>query len=139
MVYKVFFIFLIFTMASSGQNLEKHQWKNRVLLIFSTEKDADNYKEQIKILSEVKEGLLERKIEVYGTTKTEFIKNFKGNWENSNHLLKKYVSTSKAFQVILIGLDGGVKLKQDRILSTEKLFTIIDGMPMRRRELRNNN
>ena len=139
MVSKLVFIFSLFTLASSGQDLKNHQWKNRVLLIFSNEKNADNYNEQIKLLSEVKEELLERKIEVYSTTKTEFIPNFKGNWKISNHLFKKYVSISKDFQVILIGLDGGIKLKEDRVLSMEKLFSIIDGMPMRRRELRNNN
>ena len=40
---------------------------------------------------------------------------------------------------MLIGLDGGIKLEQIQILSAEKLFAIIDGMPMRKREIRKNN
>jgi hypothetical protein len=36
-------------------------------------------------------------------------------------------------------LDGKIKLEQSTILSTEKLFTIIDGMPIRKREIRNKN
>ena len=39
---------------------------------------------------------------------------------------------------LLIGLDGGIKLRQNSILTKEKLFAIIDGMPMRRRELKKN-
>ena len=41
--------------------------------------------------------------------------------------------------MILIGLDGGVKLRQTEMISLDKLFTLIDGMPMRRREIKNEN
>ncbi|MBG7611245.1 DUF4174 domain-containing protein [Polaribacter sp. BAL334] len=43
------------------------------------------------------------------------------------------------FTITLIGLDGGIKLEQNRVISSEKLFTIIDGMPIRKREIRNKN
>ena len=39
------------------------------------------------------------------------------------------------FEVVLIGLDGGVKLRKESPLSKEDLYAIIDGMPMRRAEL----
>ena len=41
------------------------------------------------------------------------------------------------FEVVLIGLDGGIKLRQTKLVSLDKLFTLIDGMPMRRNELKN--
>ena len=43
------------------------------------------------------------------------------------------------FEISLIGLDGGIKLSQNEILTAEKLFGIIDQMPMRRIEVENNN
>ena len=38
--------------------------------------------------------------------------------------------------MILIGLDGGIKLEQTTILKKKELFRIIDSMPMRMEELR---
>ena len=39
--------------------------------------------------------------------------------------------------LLLIGKDGGVKLKQDFIVAPQEIFDLIDGMPMRRAEMRN--
>mgnify|MGYP000892552319 CR=1 FL=1 len=39
------------------------------------------------------------------------------------------------FEVILIGLDGGIKLRQTEVLTKEDLFNIVYAMPMRRSEL----
>lgn len=53
----------------------------------------------------------------------------------SNELYSEYKTRNNSFEVLLIGLDGGVKLRQAEVLSNEKLFGRIDQMPMRRREL----
>lgn len=130
---------MLFTLSSFSQDLKKHQWESRVLLIFTDDKNADKFKNQIKILSENKKGLKERKLVVYQFTKNEFTTNFNEVWSSSNSLFKKIVNNKDSFKVILLGLDGGIKLEQDRILSPEKLFTIIDGMPMRKNELKRKN
>jgi hypothetical protein len=136
---KLIFLLMLFTLSSFSQELKKHQWESRVLLIFTDDKNADDFKNQIKILSENKKGLKERKLVVYQFTKNEFTTNFIEVWSSSNSLYKKFVNNKDRFKVILLGLDGGIKLEQDRILSPEKLFTIIDGMPMRRNELKRKN
>jgi len=51
---------------------------------------------------------------------------------------KKYKIPKNQFTIILIGLDGGEKLRQTKPLDTTTLFAIIDGMPMRRQELKKN-
>jgi hypothetical protein len=126
-------------MNSTCQDLEKHQWKNRVLLIYGDEKTNTDFTKQMKILSENKKGLIERKLKLYQFIKNQFTFDFDEGWISSNLLFKNYVNNNERFKVILIGLDGGVKLTQNSILSTEKLFAIIDGMPMRKRELKNKN
>ena len=40
------------------------------------------------------------------------------------------------FLVVLIGKDGGAKLKSDKPLSMQKLIDTIDAMPMRQEEMR---
>ncbi len=134
----VFLGIVLVTIFSYGQNIKKHQWENRVLLIFSEDKNSQEFKNQIEILKKEKQGLKERKLITYQFSKNQFTTNFNSVWRPSNLSIKKYVNRNEDFKVILIGLDGGEKLAQNTILTTEKLFSIIDGMPMRKREVRNN-
>jgi hypothetical protein len=41
-----------------------------------------------------------------------------------------------SFSVVIIGKDGGEKLRRTTPLSSEELFAIVDAMPMRRAEMR---
>ncbi|NNC63365.1 MAG: DUF4174 domain-containing protein, partial [Gammaproteobacteria bacterium] len=40
------------------------------------------------------------------------------------------------FAVLLIGKDGGVKARHESVPALSELFTLVDGMPMRRSEMR---
>ena len=42
----------------------------------------------------------------------------------------------RGFQVVLVGKDGGVKLRRDEPLVPRDLWAVIDAMPMRMREMR---
>lgn len=42
----------------------------------------------------------------------------------------------RGFRVVLVGKDGGVKLRRDEPLAPRDLWSVIDAMPMRRREMR---
>lgn len=139
MKYLFIFIFTFFFLNTIGQNIKNHQWENRVLLIYSSDKNAPKLSKQLSILSQDKEGLAERKLVIYSFTKNTYRKNFEKNWKESNSLFKKFVNKKDNFTVWLLGLDGGVKLKQQGIISTQKLFAIIDGMPIRKRELNKQN
>ncbi|QNM85694.1 DUF4174 domain-containing protein [Polaribacter pectinis] len=139
MKFKLFSFFLFFGMIVFGQNIKIHQWKNRVLLVYTDNVNSSEFKNQTLIIQEHKKELLDRKLLVYRFTKDVYNFNFKENWHKSNSLYKKYVHNLKPFKVLLIGLDGDVKLEQDSVLTSEKLFAIIDGMPMRKKELKNKN
>jgi len=135
----VIFFLMFFSISSFSQDLKKHQWENRVLLVFTDDKKSDNFKNQINILSENKKELAERKLVIYQFTENDFTTDFSEVWFLSYSMFKKYVNTNDSFKVLLLGLDGGIKLEQDKILSLKKLFAIIDGMPMRRSELKSKN
>ena len=83
-------------------------------------------------------ALQERDILVYLITPTTYKRDLAktGLWITGNTLYKKYKKPDADFEVILIGLDGGVKLRDTKLVSTETLFALIDGMPMRKAELR---
>ena len=48
---------------------------------------------------------------------------------------QKFSVSGEEFQLLLIGKDGGVK-KRTSTVSLEEVFSLIDTMPMRRREMR---
>jgi len=126
------------TSISFAQNLEQHEWKNRVLIV--TVKNIELLQPQIDLLNKDIKGLKERKLVVYKVNPEQYAKGINSKrWISNKTFYSKLKQTSKDFEVILIGLDGGVKLRQTSLLSLEKLFALIDGMPMRRAEIRNKN
>ena len=70
---------------------------------------------------------------------------YKNNELNNSGKISRKITTTilnenENFEVILIGLDGGIKLQQTEILIKKDLFRIIDTMFMRRNEIiRNKN
>lgn len=42
----------------------------------------------------------------------------------------------RGFGLVLVGRDGGVKLRSVRVVAADRLLGTVDAMPMRRRELR---
>lgn len=57
----------------------------------------------------------------------------------ANNLRKRYRVDDKEFLIILIGKDGSEKLRSDTVVSPDKLYALIDAMPMRREETRKKN
>jgi hypothetical protein len=127
----------------NGQNLEKHRWENRVLIIKDFSEQSDKYQLQLKEFVNSSKELKERKLILYQIIGEEHqIINLDNKaLANIDSSLKSDDNFENApddeFRIVLIGLDGGIKLEQAEILKKEKLFQIIDSMPMRARELRN--
>lgn len=131
-----FFIFLFFT-KSFGQTIEKHHWRNRVLLILTNDIESTVFNKQIQSFKSRKKDMEERKLILYKVVSVENkIAKRDKNWIVDKEFFTTYKQTNKEFEVVLIGLDGGVKLRQTNYLIPEKLFAIIDGMPMRRSEIK---
>lgn len=139
---QLFLILLCITalsMSLNGQNLKQHQWKHRVILIITNANENDNYKSQLEEFDVDSEAFEERKLITYTILPEHYQLHDKttSDWIKGSELYKAYNPKKLAFKVILIGLDGSVKLEQSEVLTTQKLFSIIDAMPMRRSELRN--
>ena len=121
-----------------GQDLEQHLWNNRILILKVDRKNSEILKDQLDILAHQNDELKERKLIIYKVTEDEYSKNFNENWIPKNDNFIEDKNQSKTFEVILVGLDGGIKFRQDTIISNKKLFSIIDGMSMRIREINSN-
>ena len=123
-------------MNTIAQDLPKHKWENRLILIFTKSLDNSLYQKQVKELSKDEEGLLKRKVLVYHILpgKYKIGLTTEDKWEKNNNDKMSDVP----FEISLIGLDGGIKLSQEKLLTAEKLFSTIDQMPMRKSEIKNN-
>ncbi|MEM1118898.1 MAG: DUF4174 domain-containing protein [Bacteroidota bacterium] len=124
-----------------AQNLQQHRWKNRLLLIKTESETSAKFQDQLANIKNENQSLAERKLVVYQFTGDNFeLTDFREPASNkegkmSTTLVKKLFRKEATFEVVLIGLDGGIKLRQTEVLPMKDLYAIIDGMPMRRQEL----
>ncbi len=133
-------ISLISFQSMSAQNLTEYKWKNRLIIIFTQSSDSKNAEEQLNKLKKDADGLKERKLKIIHSIPGEYQVVFPeiSDWQDSD-LYRKMKQEEDRFEIILIGLDGGVKLRQTELLTLSKLFQTIDSMPMRKAEMRKNN
>lgn len=141
-IINICLITIVYSMTNSGQSqdiqiLGPYHWKNRILLVFSSDQN-DKQQQQLDMFSTNRTGLKERDMLVFyikkQTVKGPDEKTY--DKEAAEQLRKKYQVADDAFSVILIGKDGTQKLQQNEILTMNKLFAVVDVMPMRRREMR---
>lgn len=134
------FFLMILPIVSFSQDLEEHRWKDRLILIL-----ADSYKnsgltKQLREFSTKTDALQERKLILYRILPASYQKGIKkSDAIKNNTLFKRYNSLNEDFKIILIGLDGGIKLESNKVISSSQIFDQIDQMPMRRHELRTKN
>ena len=122
-----------------AQPLDHYQWRNRLVLLFAPDIENAALKKQMDIFTTEAAGLTERKLRIIQITPNTLNDNQEHvQYIKDDRFFKKYKIPKNQFTIILIGLDGGEKLRQTKPLDTTTLFAIIDGMPMRRQELKKN-
>ena len=133
-------------------SLTEFRWKNRPLVLFAPSDRNDGYTEQWRKLEGAEKGLAGRemvvihalgatglssagagRIELFDTSPTRRETLSPADVE---YLQDTYDVGQQEYAVLLIGKDGGVKLRSDEPVTTVRLFSLIDSMPMRRREIR---
>ncbi|WP_275788352.1 DUF4174 domain-containing protein [Pararhizobium gei] len=121
--------------AAMPGGLSQFQWEKRVLILFASPDDA-TYLKQRQIIDAQQAGLAERDmvvIRIDGAA-AELVFGTAKNIDANAISREVSFQPDAGFQAILIGKDGGVKLRETRAVSEEALFGLIDSMPMRARE-----
>jgi len=128
---------LVYSLSSfSNQNIttiESLEWKNRIILI----RENKDCKSTITRLKQAKIEIDERHILWFiSCNQRHFVSNFTGEISVAlpNSIKQKYFSNNK-HNVVLIGKDGGVKYRSQK-LHLNEINTLIDSMPMRQAEMR---
>jgi hypothetical protein len=122
---------------SAGETaLAGYRWKNRLLLVFAPDADSALCRRQQEMLLVVEHGLNERDIVVIFVIEDALSTKRKPTPNVSAvDLRDAYDVLPHEFRVVLIGKDGGVKLRQEEPISMADLFALIDSMPMRKQEM----
>lgn len=120
-------------MKNKIENLNDFKWKNRIILLKEIEEKG------IKQLREAAEKIKDRDIIWFRSKDGEIETNFDGELsENFAEYLESEYFKKFEMNVFLIGKDGGIKSK-DKELNLKNYFGQIDSMPMRQREMQENN
>ena len=121
---------------SAGEALAGYRWENRVLLVFAPDVDSTLYLRQQEMLLDAKPGLNERDVVVISVLKNIVSTNERPAAPvSADDLRDAYDVLPHDFRIVLIGKDGGVKLRQDEPILAADLFALIDSMPMRKQEM----
>ena len=112
------------------QTLRRHHWQKRVLLVAAPTPDHPDFKEQKALLASQQSGLATRDFLVLEVVYPQLSE------ADKQVLTQKMGIKPRQFAAVLIGKDGGVKLKSTRPIAPATLFGTVDRMPMRRQEMR---
>lgn len=134
---KIIFPFLLLFLwvnTAQSQDLSKHHWENRLILLLTENLEDENFTSQLKELETGLKGLQERKVIIYQIfqhkMKLGLAKD--AEWTTATNLYKKYDKKNTPFEFYLIGLDGKIKLQDYKCISIDKILDLIDSMPMRK-------
>lgn len=122
---------------AEADGLASLRWQYRPLLLFTPSQHDPRLSRQTTRLADDAEGLADRRLAVLIVEPSRVFTTFgaPAPQAEAETLRRRFRVPDDAFLVVLVGLDGGEKLRLDEPVTTRQLFATIDGMPMRRREL----
>lgn len=126
-------------LSAKAQGLEEFRWTARPIILFTPNADDPLFQEQYRLLRESVEALEDRRVQLICV-------NPDGDGENtgifldrsrSEYLYDYYSVQPFQLELVLVGMDGDEKYRAKNVITpVSVLLELIDGMPMRRRELR---
>lgn len=130
-----FLLIMALATSSYGQNLSDYQWTNRIIILSDQEQDFSKAKEALETLSAFDKELKERDLLI-------FIHRDGKRYDTNFKMVNKDIGKSIPKNFIgyfLIGKDGRIKSQKPYPIDPVSIFTLIDGMPMRRAEIKSDN
>ncbi len=128
-------LFGLSVLMSEVITLEDLKWKKRVLLIFPNQEE-NNFLWEVSDSLEME--IEERDLVYFLMADTSLVTNSSYDFspEYREELQKRYALGSRKSCYVLIGKDGGSKVrKEEDQINWQQLFATIDAMPMRQREM----
>lgn len=118
-------------------DLDALRWKNRILILFGPSESDPSFRLQKQDLASRTEEVIERDLvilEILEHGESQASQEILSK-ETAESIRNRFNARSGHFQVLLIGKDGGVKLRSEQPVPVQDIFGLIDSMPMRRQEM----
>lgn len=123
--------------AVSDEASAQYRWTARPLYVFAPNDQDARLQTQLKMLAANRAGFADRDMAVIVVTGNSVSVALGANAKASAGVLRQRFGVDEtAFKAVLVGKDGGVKLSSAQPFDAETLFSTIDAMPMRKREMR---
>lgn len=116
--------------------LSDYLWERRPLLLFAPTESDPRLVETMRRIEASRCDFAERDM-VLGRILAEGTSTLDGRVLDTNQaqrLMSKFGISTDSFSVVLIGKDGGEKLRVADVPDLQAIYNVIDGMPMRARE-----
>ena len=107
-------------------DLDGYRWLSRLIVVFSDSPNDPRFAEQTELLLSLPSELLDRDVIVLTDT------------DPSAQSFLRQKLRPRGFVVLIIGKDGGVKLRKPIPWSVREISRAIDKMPLRQREIQTN-
>ena len=135
--FSAFLLLLLFMNTTQSQDLSKHHWEDRLILLLTEDLENEDFNNQLQELEMGLKELEDRKVVVYQVYQHQMKVGFAegAQWTTATNLYKKYDEKDSPFEFYLIGMDGKIKLKDYNCVSLDKILDLIDSMPMRKEKL----
>jgi hypothetical protein len=147
----VFLVLPIVVMATPADTidfrLEDHRWEHRLLFVFAPGDTSEALPQQQQAFADRDAGFRDRDLLLLTVTDSD-----QGAYRTApgadprplteaaaRRLRKRFDVAPDAFRVVLVGKDGTEKRRDAESVSARSIFDTIDAMPMRQREMQEQN
>jgi len=129
-------VVLMQLLSGAAQAMSGYDWKMRPLFVFAASDNDAQLAEQQERLNGRREGLVDRDMAIILVI-ADSVRTSLGPdpGQTASQLRERFGISPDAFATILVGKDGGTKLRSKTPVTTRRLFALIDSMPMRRQEM----
>jgi len=132
---------ILLSSAASGKNgveLSDYLWKNRPLLLFAPSPNSPVYRSVPDSLSAHLDQIEDRHMVIIEVFENGMIRiDGKSDCRHTAESFRQRFSAEEGeLTAILVGKDGGLKLRQNGRLDLGEILSLIDTMPMRQQEMR---
>ena len=121
-----------------SMDLDQFKWKNRLLFIFAPH-DGDSFFRALQSEISTQQGKVsERDLVVFKIFENgpSFMETTRIAPQPAAAIRDKFEAPVGRFTCVLVGKDGGIKLRQNAQIKLADIFALIDAMPMRQQEMR---
>ena len=122
---------------AAAAELDDYLWVGRPLLVFAPTDSDPRLVETVRRIEASRCDFVDRDM-VLGLIVTDGISTLDGqvvDTSQARRLFSQFGIGANTFSVVLIGKDGGEKLRVNDVPDLRAIYAVIDGMPMRGREM----